>query len=65
MTIDPHTLTDVIAALLTTIGVAVALSLAMFAAARFAERGKAGATRIAIPADHPDQPADRRELVLR
>jgi hypothetical protein len=56
---------DVIIALVTTIGLAVAISLAMFAASAFAERGKAGAARIAIPAGHPDQPADSRELVLR
>jgi len=56
---------DVIIALVTTIGIAVALSLAMFAAGALAGRGKAGAARIAIPAGHPDQPADSRELVLR
>ena len=56
---------DVITALVTTIGIAVALSLVMFAAGALASRGKAGAARIAIPADHPDQPADSRELVLR
>ena len=56
---------DVIIAFVTTIGIAVALSLAMFAAGSLAGRGKAGAPRIAIPADHPDQPADTRELVLR
>ena len=56
---------DVIIALVTTIGVAVAVSLAMFAASALAERGKAGAARITIPAGHPDQPAGSRELVLR
>ncbi|HYK69102.1 MAG TPA: hypothetical protein VEV45_14240 [Streptosporangiaceae bacterium] len=55
---------DVITALVTTIAIAAALSLAMFGAATLAGRGKTPA-RIAIPAGHPDQPADARELVLR
>ena len=56
---------DVIIALLTTIGIAVALSLAMLAAGTLAGRGKERVARITIPADHPDQPANSRELVLR
>jgi hypothetical protein len=56
---------NVIIALVTTIGVAVALSLAMFAASTLAGRGKTRVARVAIPTDHPDQPADSRELVLR
>ena len=57
--------TDVIFALVTTIGIAVAFSLAMFAAAALNGRGKTRAARIAIPTDHPDVPSDARELVLR
>jgi hypothetical protein len=56
---------NVIVALLTTIGIAVALSLAIFVAGSLEKRGKTPAVRIAIPADRPDQPADNRELVLR
>jgi hypothetical protein len=56
---------DVIIALVTTIGIAVALSLAMVAAGTLTPRGKEGAVRATIPAGHPDQPADTRELVLR
>jgi hypothetical protein len=56
---------DVITALLTTIGIAVAFSLAMFAAAALNGRGKTRAARVAIPTDHPDMPSDARELVLR
>jgi len=56
---------NVITALFTSVGIAVALSLAMFAAAALSGRGKAHAARIAVPADHPDMPSDTRELVLR
>lgn len=56
---------DVIIALVTTIGIAVALSLAVFAAGTFAGRGKAEPARLTIPADHPDQTPDTHELVLR
>jgi hypothetical protein len=64
MTIDSQTLNDVIIALLTTIGIAVALSLAIFAAGALAERGKSRAARVAIPAGHSDETADAHELVL-
>jgi hypothetical protein len=57
--------TDVIIALVTTIGIAVVFSVAMFAAAALNGRGKTRAARIAIPTDHPDMPSDARELVLR
>jgi hypothetical protein len=56
---------DVITALVTTIGIAVALSLAVLAAGMFAERGKPRVARVAIPTDHPDMPSGARELVLR
>jgi hypothetical protein len=56
---------QVITALLTTIGLAVALSIAMLAAGALARRGEERAVLAAVPADHPDQPTDTRELVLR
>ena len=56
---------DVITALVTTIGIALALSLAMFAAAALAGRGKTPAARVAIPTGHPDMGSDTRQLVLR
>jgi hypothetical protein len=64
MTIDTQTL-DVIFALLTTIGIALTLAVAMFAAGALAERREARAVSVAIPADHPDQTSDTRDLVLR
>jgi hypothetical protein len=60
-------LTDVIIALVTTIGIAAALSLASALAGRFFERSKASAgqpVRVAAPAQYETQ-ADDRELVLR
>jgi len=57
--------TNVIIALLTTIGIAVALSFAVLAAGTLAGRGRERVARITIPAGQPDQPADARELVLR
>jgi hypothetical protein len=65
MTIDTQTLSDVIIALLTTIGIALTLAVAMFAAGALAERGNTHPVRADIPAGHPDQPSDTREFVLR
>ena len=69
MTINMQTLNDAIIALITTVGIAVALSLAFVAAGAFFERSRkqAGrAVRIAhAPAQHPVQTDDVRELVLR
>jgi hypothetical protein len=56
---------DVIIALVTTIGIAAAFSLAMFAAGTLTGRGKTRPARLVIPTDHPDMPSDARELVLR
>jgi ABC-type phosphate/phosphonate transport system permease subunit len=56
---------DVITALATTIGIAVAFSLAMIAAGALTGRGKTRPARVVIPTDRPDRPADARELVLR
>lgn len=69
MSISFQTLNDTIIALITTVGIAVALSLAFIAASAFAQRGRAHARRavrtVAAPAQHPTQTDDVRELVLR
>ena len=71
MTISIQTLQDAIVALLTTVGIAVALSIAIVAVGAFLERGKARARKAAHlpasagPAQHPTQTDDTRELVLR
>jgi hypothetical protein len=69
MTINMQILGDAIIALITTVGVAVALSLAFVAASAFLERGRkqrGHAVRpVHAPAQHPTQTDDARELVLR
>jgi hypothetical protein len=66
MTINMQTVTDAIVALITTVGIAVALSLAFVAAGAFFERSRKQASRaIQVPAPHPTQTDDTRELVLR
>ncbi len=68
MTISMQNLQDVLIALLVTLGVAAALSVAFMAASAFAERGKTRASRaihaVAL-AQHPTQTDDARELILR
>ena len=69
MSISMQTLSDTIVALITTVGIAVALSLAFVAAGAFVERGRKRASRAVraahAPALHPTQTDDTRELVLR
>jgi hypothetical protein len=69
MTINMQTLNDAIVALITTVGIAVALSLAFVAAGTFFERSRKHASRAVradqTPAQHPIQTDDARELVLR
>ncbi len=69
MTINMQTLTDAIIALITTVGIAVVLSLAFVAVGAFFERSRKQARRAAHkahgPALHPTQTDDVRELVLR
>jgi hypothetical protein len=71
MTINFQTLHDAIVAVITTVGIAVALSIAFVAAGAFVERGKAQARKVAHvrpiagPPEHPTQTDDTRELVLR
>lgn len=69
MSIDMQTLNDTIIALITTVGIAVALSLAIVAAGALARRGRAHSRTpghaVAAPVQHPVQTDDARELVLR
>jgi hypothetical protein len=71
MTITMPALHDAIVAIITTVGIAVAVSLALVAIGAFVERSKARAgtlTRshaVVAPAQHPTQTDDARELVLR
>lgn len=64
MTIDFQTLRDALFAVLTTVGIAVALSVALGAAAAFLERGKSTVTPKAGPAQHATQAEEPRELIL-
>jgi hypothetical protein len=71
MTITMPALHDTLVAIITTVGIAVAVSLAFIAIAAFVERGKNRASKltrshsVAAPAQHPTQTDDTRELVLR
>jgi hypothetical protein len=69
MTINMQTVTDAIVALITTVGIAVALSLALVAAGASFERSRKRASRAvratSAPAQHPTQTDHARELVLR
>lgn len=61
---------DVLVAIVTTVGIAVAVSLAFVAAGAVFERGqertaKAGRRRGATPAQYPTQPDEAGELLLR
>jgi hypothetical protein len=69
MTISMQTLSDTIIALITTVGIAVAVSLALVAIGAFTQRGRAHSRAaghaVAAPVQHPTQSDDARELVLR
>ena len=69
MSINIQTLNDTIIALVTVVGIAAALSLAFIAAGALFERGQKQARRAVrpahVPALHPTQTDDARELVLR
>ena len=71
MTISMQTLQDAIIAIITSVGIAVAVSLAFVAVGAFASRGKAQARKLAhvhsnaAPIEHPTQSDNARELVLR
>ncbi|HEY2507522.1 MAG TPA: hypothetical protein VGI58_13495 [Streptosporangiaceae bacterium] len=68
MTISIQTLHDALIALTVTVGVAVALSIAIIAIGSFVERGKKDAAKAARAITHhatEDTREDTRELVLR
>jgi hypothetical protein len=71
MSIDFQTLHDALVAIITAVGVAVAISIAFIAVGAFAERGKARVGKLAVsrdvvaPAQHPTQTDNARDLVLR
>ena len=71
MTISMQPLTDALIALITTVGIAIAVSIAFVAVGALAQRGKAQARKLAhvrpttAPAQHPTQSDNARELVLR
>ena len=65
MTISIQALNDTVIALITTVGIAVALSLAFLAAGAFAQRSRTHVRAAAAPSQHPTQSDDARELVLR
>jgi len=68
VSISVQTLHDILIALSATVGVAVALSIMVTMAGVLFERGKARANKpavAAVPAQHPTQTDDARELVLR
>lgn len=64
-----QTLNDSLLAIAVTVGISVALAIVMVVAGRFYERSKAQAGQavraIAVPAQHPTQTDDVRDLVLR
>jgi hypothetical protein len=69
MSISMQSLNDAIVAIIATVGIAVALSIALVAAGAFAQRSKTRARKVAhavaVPAQHPTQTDNARELVLR
>lgn len=69
MTTSIQTLHDAIVAVVVTVGIAAAVSMAFVAIGSFVTRGKAQAQKVAhavaAPAQHPTQTDDVRELVLR
>jgi hypothetical protein len=69
MSIPMQSLNDTIIALVTTVGIAVALSLALIAAGAFFERSRKHTRQTSrpsrAPAQHPVQTDHARELVLR
>ncbi|MBO0835015.1 MAG: hypothetical protein J2P28_05770 [Actinobacteria bacterium] len=65
MVIDSQTLNDAIVALLVTVGIAVALSLALTAAAAIHQRDKARGSQGASQPTRREQADDSREPILR
>jgi hypothetical protein len=69
MIISIQTLQDALVALVTTVGIAVAVSIAFMAAGAVFQRDQARVAKArrpaAAPTQHPTQTDDSRELVLR
>jgi hypothetical protein len=69
MTISTHTLLDIVVAIVTTVGIAVTVSIALMAAGALHQRAEARAAKLrrhgAVPALDPTQLDAGRELVLR
>jgi hypothetical protein len=68
MSIDIQSLNDAIIAIVTTVGIAFAVAVAFTMMGAVFGRDKARAAqpvRAAVPAQHPTQTDDARELVLR
>jgi hypothetical protein len=70
VTISMQTLSDVLVAIVTTVGIAVAVSIAFVAAGALFERGQARTAKArrrpgAVLAQHPTQSDDAGELLLR
>lgn len=69
MTINMQTLHDVLVAIVTTVGITVAVSIAFIAAGAVFERGQTRTPKVrrpgATPVQHPTQTDEARELLLR
>ncbi len=69
MTISIHTIQGVLVAIATTVGIAVAVSIALMAAGAIFERDQAHVAKpgrpAAVPAQHPALTDEAREPVLR
>jgi hypothetical protein len=69
MSVNMPTLQDALFAIVTTIGIALAVTIAIVAAGAFFERDRAHKAQVRLsgpaPAQHPTQTDDVRDLVLR
>jgi len=69
MSVSMQTLHDALVAILTTVGIALAITIALVAAGAFFERDRAHQAEVRrsgpVPAEHPTQTDDARDLVLR
>jgi hypothetical protein len=69
MSISIHTLQDIVVAIITTVGISVAVSLALTAAGALHQRAEARWAKPrhggAVPTVHPTETDAGRELVLR
>ncbi len=69
MSVSMQTLHDALVAILTTVGIALAITIALVAAGAVFERDRARKAEVRrsspVPAQHPMQTDDARDLVLR